>query len=159
VHSSVFTACDFNHIGRQINRKGLLMADENHDVIRPKLVYGAIRNMTTLFNDLLEPVVGAGAIRYEKQTQFFTFKKGENKLAVFWDRSATPSNEIVADSADILMRDFAFTEPMIVDVLSGNVYQVPPESVKNCGEFTVYAGIPCADTPFVLCDKSLIDIA
>ena len=55
------------------------MADENHDVIRPKLVYGAIQNMTTLFNDLLEPVVGAGAIRYEKQTQFFTFKKQEKK--------------------------------------------------------------------------------
>ncbi|MBR4416871.1 MAG: hypothetical protein IKS67_08875, partial [Victivallales bacterium] len=115
-------------------------------------------NMTTLFNDLLEPVVGAGAIRYEKQTQFFTFKKGENKLAVFWDRSATPSNEIAADSADILMRDFALSEPVIVDVLSGGVYQVPPENIKNCGEFTVYAGIPCADTPFALCDKSLIDI-
>ena len=134
------------------------MADENHDVIRPKLVYGAIQNMTTLFNDLLEPVVGAGAIRYEKQTQFFTFKKQEKKLAVFWDRSATPSNEIAADSADILMRDFALSEPVIVDVLSGGVYQVPTESVKNCGEFTVYAGIPCADTPFVLCDKSLIDL-
>ena len=135
------------------------MADENHEVIRPTLVYGAIQNMTTLFNDLLEPVVGAGAIRYEKQTQFFTFKKGEHKLAVFWDRSATPSNEIVADSADILMRDFAFSEPVMVDVLSGNVYQVPTESVKNCGKFTIYARIPCADTPFVLCDKSLIDIA
>ena len=33
VPSNVFTICDFNHIGRQINRKGLLMADENHQVI------------------------------------------------------------------------------------------------------------------------------
>ena len=157
VHSSVFTACDFNHIGRQINRKGLLMADENHNVIRPKLVYGAIQNMTTLFNDLLEPVVGAGAIRYGRQTQFFTFKKGENKLAVFWDRSATPSNELMAGEADILMRDFAFNEPVLIDVLSGGVYRIPAESVKAFGALTVYAGIPCADTPFVVCDRAMIN--
>ena len=134
------------------------MADENHNVIRPKLVYGAIPNMTTLFNDLLEPAVGMGAIRYSKQTQFFTFKNRGKKLAVFWDRSSTPSNETATGSADILMRDFAFREPVIIDVLSGNVYQLPPESVKNCGEVTVYTEIPCADTPFVLCDKLLVNI-
>ena len=133
------------------------MADENHNVIRPKLVYGAIQNMTTLFNDLLEPVIGAGAIRYGKQTQFFTFKKGENKLAVFWDRSATPSNELMAGEADILMRDFAFNEPVLIDVLSGGIYRIPMEAINVCGEITVYTGIPCADTPFVLCDRAMIN--
>ena len=158
VHTSVFTACDFNHIGRQINRKGLLMADENHNVLRPKMVYGAIQNMTTLFNDLLTPVAGAGAIRYEKQTQFFTFKHPNGNMAVFWDRSAPPSDDMTTGKADILVRDFALKTPVLIDVLSGTVYQIPQETIQTCGDLTVFADIPCADTPFVLADRNVIEI-
>ena len=64
----------------------------------------------------------------------------------------------MAGEADILLKNFAFYEPVLVDVLSGGVYRIPAEAVKAFGALTVYAGIPCADTPFVLCDKSLIDL-
>ena len=158
VHTSVFTACDFNHIGRQINRKGLLMADENHKVLRPKMVYGAIQNMTTLFNDLLTPVAGAGAIRYEKKTQFFTFRHPNGNMAVFWDRSATPTDDMTTGKADILTRDFAIKNPVLIDVLSGNVYQILQETIQTCGQLTVFADIPCADTPFVLADRNAIEL-
>ncbi len=158
VNTSVFTACDFNHIGRQINRKGLLMADENHNVLRPKMVYGAIQNMTTLFNALLAPVAGAGAIRYEKKTQFFTFKHPNGNLAVFWDRSATPTDELTTGKADILMRAFPIANPVLIDVLSGAIYQIPQAAVQTCGDLTIFADIPCADSPFVLADKNIIEI-
>ncbi|MBR4222869.1 MAG: hypothetical protein IKR81_17040, partial [Victivallales bacterium] len=155
VHTSVFTACDFNHIGRQINRKGLLMADENHNVLRPKMVYGAIQNMTTLFNDLRTPVPGAGAIRFERQTQFFTFRHPEGNMAVFWDRSATPTDDMTAGKADILVRDFAFKEPVLIDVLTGTIYEIPQASILPNGSLTVFADIPCADTPFILADRKV----
>ncbi|MBR4675870.1 MAG: beta-galactosidase [Victivallales bacterium] len=158
VNTSVFTACDFNHIGRQINRKGLLMADENHNVLRPKMVYEAIQNMTTLFNDLLKPVAGAGTIRYENKTQFFTFKHPNGNMAVYWDRSATPTDELTTGKADILMRTFPIVNPVLIDVLSGAIYQIPQAAVHTCGELTIFADIPCADSPFVLADKNVIEI-
>ena len=44
VPGSVFTICDFNHKGREINRKGLLRADEDHRVIAIKRAYYAVQN-------------------------------------------------------------------------------------------------------------------
>ena len=158
VPSSVFTACDFNHLGRQINRKGLLMADENHNVLRPKLVYGAIQNMTTLFNDLLEPVCGAGGIRYQNACQFHAFTKQGKKMIAYWDRSNTPSDEVKTGQADILVRDFDLQSPILIDLISGAVYEIPRACVKNLGDITLYLGVPCADTPFVLAERMLIDI-
>lgn len=45
VPGSVFTICDFNHKGREINRKGLLRADEDHRVIAVKRAYYAVQNL------------------------------------------------------------------------------------------------------------------
>ena len=52
VESSIFTICDFNHIGREINRKGLLRADEEHRVIAVKRAYYAVQNLTSVFSAL-----------------------------------------------------------------------------------------------------------
>ena len=42
VESSVFTICDFNHKGREINRKGLLRANAAKEVVARKIAYGAV---------------------------------------------------------------------------------------------------------------------
>ena len=49
VESSIFTICDFNHRGREINRKGLLRADEDHRVIGVKRAYYAVQNLASVF--------------------------------------------------------------------------------------------------------------
>ncbi len=49
VESSIFTFCDFNHRGREINRKGLLRADEDHRVIGIKRAYYAVQNLASVF--------------------------------------------------------------------------------------------------------------
>ena len=158
VPSSIFTICDFNHIGRQINRKGLLLADEKHNVLRPKLAYGAIQNMTTLFNDLLEPVPGAASIRYENRCQIYAFAVQGRKMLVFWDRSSIPTNGTYTGRADILMRDFALKDPVLIDVLSGTVHEIPQACIRELGEITLCLGMPCGDTPFVIAEKGLVDI-
>ena len=52
VESSIFTICDFNHVGREINRKGLLRADEEHRVIAVKRAYYAVQNLASVFRAL-----------------------------------------------------------------------------------------------------------
>ena len=49
VESSIFTICDFNHRGREINRKGLLRADEDHRVIGVKRAWYAVQNLASVF--------------------------------------------------------------------------------------------------------------
>ena len=158
VPSSVFTICDFNHLGRQINRKGLLMADEEHNVLRPKLVYGSIQNMTTLFNDLLEPVPGAAAIRYKNRCQLFAFARQGKRMLAFWDRSDIPGDETGVGKADVLVRNFALRKPVLIDVLYGDVYELPQSCISELGDITLYLGIPCADTPFVMADRDFVEV-
>jgi len=53
VESSVFTICDFNHTGREINRKGLLHATADKRVDKIKLAYYAVQHVTAVFDDTL----------------------------------------------------------------------------------------------------------
>ena len=54
------------------------------------------------------------------------------------------------------MRDFVFSEPVLVDVLLGCIYLIPQKAIRDCVNVVVFTSIPCADTSFVLCDKALI---
>ena len=56
VESSVFTICDFNHRGREINLKGLLRINWNKEVIAVKRAYYAVQNVVSIFDDTLERV-------------------------------------------------------------------------------------------------------
>ena len=56
VESAVFTICDFNHTGREINRKGLLRATADKKVEKIKLAYYAVQNCVAVFDDTLQRV-------------------------------------------------------------------------------------------------------
>ena len=159
VESAVFTICDFNHIGRAINRKGLIMADENHKVIRPKMAYYAIQNMTSVFADSLLPVRGDVATLFERQCRTFTFSCADGNLLTYWDRSDIPGDATDTSLCDIIFRNFTFKEPVLVEMVSGGVFAIPQESIDSQGEFIVFKEMPVIDSPFVIADKSLIRFA
>ena len=78
-------------------------------------------------------------------------------MLVFWDRTATPTDETATGKADILVRDFAFEAPVLIDVLTGAIYEIPQASILPNGSLTIFSDIPCADTPFVLADKKVFE--
>ena len=160
VPSSVFTICDFNHIGRQINRKGLLLADERHHVIRPKLVYWAIRNMTTLFNDGLEVIPGGCVARSASRMQAFAMvrKLDQAHQVVYWDRSGIPGEEDFTGKADLLVHGFRLKDPVLVDPLYGAVYAFPHGQSCDCTDRTLYLDVPCGDSPLVLADRAMVPV-
>ena len=161
VFSSVFTVCDFNHIGRQINRKGLLMADENHKVIRPKLAYGAIINMTTLFNDGLEQIPGGCAARYLTRMHASAFERKSDGAhqVVYWDRSGIPGDGDFMGRADIIINGFKLKNPVLIDPISGAVYKIHDDNICECGGRTLFLDVPCGDSPLVLADRAMIALA
>lgn len=157
VRSSVFTICDFNHIGRQINRKGLLLADENHRVIRPKLAYWAIRNMTTLFNDGLTLLPGACAARADNRMHAFAMERNSDhaRQVVYWDRSAIPAEGGLNGRTDLLVKGFRLERPVLVEPISGAIYDFPADQIRTCGEHALYLDVPCGDSPLVLADRAM----
>lgn len=158
METAVFTICDFNHIGREINRKGLLYADEDHNVIRTKLVYSAIQNMTAIFDDDLEPVAGKAGILSEGRSAAFAFvsKSGRGNVLAYWDRSFAPDERTETDTCQILCRNFNFAEPVLADLISGRVYEIPADRIVSHGDFTILQDLPFIDSPLVIAEKKLI---
>ncbi|MCC6354362.1 MAG: beta-galactosidase [Verrucomicrobiae bacterium] len=159
VESSVFTICDFNHTGREINRKGLLRATPDKKVEKIKLAYYSVQNCVAVFDDALEriegPVVG---VMYEKRTASFAYrnKATGHCLVAAWDNSGTPDDAFATRPAQVVARGVAILEPVWVDLVSGGIYEIPPDRVLKAGEFTIFKDIPLYDAPVLIAERALV---
>lgn len=161
VESAVFTICDFNHKGREINRKGLLWATADKRVERIKLAYYAVQNAVAVFDNTLhrvrEPAV---AVMYDKSTACYAYRNpqtGQNLVAL-WDNSAVPDDAFATRPAQVTVKNLAFREPVWVDLVSGRVYAIPADRIVRAGEFTVFKDIPIYDAPILIADKALLPL-
>ncbi len=159
VESAIFTICDFNHVGREINRKGLLRATAEKKVEKVKLAYYSVQNLVSVFDNTLErikePVV---AVMYDKSTASFGYKNKTtgHGLAVMWDNSGTPDDAFVTRPAQVVVKGLAFKEPVWVDLVSGRIYEIPGDRVMKAGEFTVFRNMPLYDAPVLIAEKGLV---
>ena len=185
VESSVFTICDFNHTGREINLKGLLRADENRDVIAVKRAYYAVQNVVSVFDDT---VVRVKDSCYEKgfgskDPTLVTYayeKDGAKPIFVFWRAGEVERNRKTADllpdglgfgvkwqrpgdSFATAPTVFRYTgaplkEPVWVDLLTGRVYAFPPAKQVCTAGVVRFLDVPVYDSPCLLAEKSALQL-
>lgn len=103
VESSVFTICDFNHAGREINLKGLLRADEAKDVIAVKRAYYAVQNVVSVFDDRWTLVEGSsydkGFGTHDLTLATYEYVKDSGEpLFLFWVHGAEGAEYTPADA-------------------------------------------------------------
>ena len=158
VETSVFTICDFNHLGREINRKGLLLADAEHHVIRPKQAYYAIQHLTSVFGDTLLPVREKATALFKRNCAVFTFaeRSGRGNICAYWDRSDTPGDNVAPEPGQLIFADFPFREPALVEMISGTVYAIPADRIETHGAFVRFRDLPVIDSPLVVAEKELL---
>ena len=161
VESAVFTICDFNHTGREINRKGLLWATADKKVEKIKLAYYSVQNAAAVFDDSLERVTPPlVAVMYDKATACFVYrnkKTGQNLVAI-WDKSGTPDDAFVTRPAQVVVKALTFKEPVWVDLVSGRIYEIPADRIVNAGEFAIFKDIPLYDAPVLIAEKAALPI-
>jgi hypothetical protein len=159
VESAVFTICDFNHTGREINRKGLLHATADKKVDGIKLAYYSVQNCVAVFDDTLERVKEpAITVTYDKSTACFAYRSRTtgHHLVVLWDNSEKPDDSFVTYPAQFEVKDLAISHPVWVDLVSGRVYEIPADRVVRAGEITQFKDIPLYDAPVLIAEKSAI---
>ena len=184
VESSVFTVCDFNHIGRQTNTKGLLRANKSHDVIAVKRAYYAVQNTVSLFDGSLTRVKESALVEGDESLEFYEYRDGANRpFYVFWQSAS----ELTLQDQDrgLLMKDWhpfkhsyvrpgdsfetrpaaltlakaaALKDPVWIDLLSGKVYEFPKKDVLAHADGVTYVNVPVYDSPCVLAERRVIDL-
>ena len=159
VESAVFTICDFNHTGREINRKGLLHATADKKVDKIKLAYYSVQNCVALFDDTLERVKESGVtVTYDKSTACFVYrnKATQQNLIVIWDNSGTPDDIFVTRPAQVEATGFTINEPVWVDLVSGRIYEISADRMTKVGVATLFKDVPLYDAPILIAERSWV---
>ena len=170
VESSVFTFCDFNHKGREINLKGLLRADEEHNVLALKRAYYAVQNVVSVFDGTLSRVKDSSFGTKDWTLSTYEYRKPDGKrLFVFWTHSekaaADGSPEYLRPGDSFETRPAVFKDiggeplrdPVWVDLLTGRVYAFPRENVITSAGVVRYLDVPVYDSPCLLAERGAID--
>ena len=159
VESAVFTICDFNHAGREINRKGLLHATADKKVDKIKLAYYSVQNCVAQFDDTLERVKEHGVtVTYDKSTACFVYrnKATQQNLIVMWDNSGTPDDLFVTHPAQVEVKGLSFSEPVWVDLVSGRIYDIPADRVIKTEATTLFKDVPLYDAPVLIAERAFV---
>jgi hypothetical protein len=176
IESSVFSLVEMNYTSGPIHRlnyKGLLKSDASKRVIRPKIAYYAVQNVTSVFDDSLERLAGLehthNIARGGEAARLYTHST-DRQLAVFGYRHKTTGKQVYTiwqrdnipvDANDVSLQDItitqgSFDQPVWVDVISGGVYEIPASQWSRTGTTYTFKRIPVYDAPVLIADRSLV---
>ncbi len=179
VESSVFTICDFNHTGREINRKGLLRANAGKKVIAVKRAYYAVQNVVSVFDSDVTRIAEPAITNVDISVAYYEYRNRAGlPIYAFWScgspervsASANPKErryktvyERPGDSFET--RPTVFTvkgrpmkDPVWVDMLTGRIYAYPKGKMREADGETFYIDVPVYDSPCLLAERAALDL-
>jgi len=160
VESSVFTISDLSYHKNFISRYGLLKTNPDNSIIKVKTAYYTVQNVVSVFNDALARVPDyeltiAGT---DKDLTWFAFRDKQSGLDVvtLWDGTELPSNASNLELVDVTIKGGRFKTPVWIDLITGNIYEIPAEQVAREGDTVLLKDVPGYDGPGVITDRCLL---
>ena len=144
------------------NRKGLHYAGS----WEPKHAAHAYQNLTSLFDDslqskpveaafqIIQPGSFAGVQPERIRTYALADKKTGSTVLAYW-LGVPMQTDATAAKVKLALAAEGIDQPVLVDLLDGRVYQITASGGDN-GKLT-FENLPLADSPMVLCDRSLVE--
>ena len=147
--TEVFHLCDLEYRTSGFHdgllRYGLLKTTgqaAGYRVLKVKMSYYAIQNAVSVFNDRLDSLATRTTSRIEGLVRPAIYDwqvagQGE-KIVVFWEAASVPSDEMNAKEAVLVVGGVPFKDPVLVDLLTGNAFEIPVERTQAAGGVTKY---------------------
>lgn len=166
--TEVFHLCDLEYRTSKFHdgllRYGLLKTAgqaKAYRIYKVKTAYYAIQNAVSVFNDALECRDYSTTSTVSEPEKTFVCdwidRKTGTTLALFWDKSGRPSEDNATRPVELRVKAAPFAQPVWVDVLTGNAYEIPAGNVRTGGAETVYT-VPCYDSPAFVTDRALLTL-
>jgi len=159
---SLFLISEFVYNDAQrkgLNSKGILKIDESDYSIKyAKPAYYAYQNLTSIFTHELVLVPD---LQYEvvsdSSVSVFGWENAKGAKAIaYWTDSSIPSDSIMDHQIDLRVKAASIEEPVVVDMLSGEVWSLLDNMHGKEGEDIIFKGLRCHDAPTVIAEKELI---
>jgi hypothetical protein len=180
IESSVFTIIDIAYTAgpiTKLNVKGLIASDSTKKAIRPKMAYHAVQHVAAIFDNSLERIKSiketfnrsyipenpeeiAFTKSTDKRFSIYGYQHISSKLQVFtiWESEGVPTNSMEKENFNFTIANGSFNNPVYVDIITGEVYEIPSSQWSKKGKVYSFKNIPIYDGPILLADKSLIKI-
>ncbi len=178
IESSVFSIIDMAYTSgpiKLLNVKGLLMSDSTKHVIKPKLAYHAVQHITSIFDHSLERIKNIkqtyngnlvpenpNDIAMTKSTDLgfavYGYRHKESKLNAYtiWKNESIPDNSTEKQNCHFTFTNANFNDPVYVDIITGEVFEIPDDKWMKAGPKYSFRDIPVYDGPILIADKSLV---
>jgi alpha-galactosidase len=176
IECSIFGIIEMAYNSGPINRmnyKGILKSDSMMRVVRPKIAYYAIQNVTSVFDNSLERInnlefthniaaAGPDEHKYSHTTDRslavygYCNKVSKKQAYSIWLDESIPSDSNNATLQTFVFSNGNFDNPVFVDIVSGRVYEIPSSDWSKKGVTYSFKNIPVYDAPILIIDKSLV---
>lgn len=141
------------------NYKGLIAANKDLKVNYIKPAYYAMQNVTSIFDFALQPI---SCLPYESSDDenLYVFAHQNiysgKQLVTVWKGNDKPTSSIEKQLISLKIYKGNFQEPVYVDLLTGEVYEIPEKNWSKRGTAYSFKNIPVYDSPILVTDKSNI---
>ena len=160
---------------RKLNVKGIIQSDSTKRAIRPKMAYYAIQNVTTIFDNSLERIkhvshthnpkaipADKADVTYSPGTDRslavygYQHKDTKKQLYTIWSDDAIPTESTTPRLLNFTFTNGNIDSPVLVDIITGGVYEIPAGQWKKTGDSYTFTNIPIYDAPVLIADRSLV---
>ena len=171
IPSSYFAICDMHYRdsqgGTSINYKGLLATNPDKTVAYAKPAYKAVQHVTAIFDGALKRItdypweVRDGESDVAERLSVFGYAAASGRqIVTIWRDTDRPGENTAREHVDFVFRSGSFGDPVYVDLLTGEVYDIPDESWRTERGTTsyVFEHVPVYDSVVLIADRSLIPL-
>ncbi len=159
IETSVFTIIDI-YYKPVLNTKGLIQSDVTMAAIRPKVVYYAVQNIASIFDNnlVLKSDFKHSTSNKESLSVYgYQHKLTKNDLAVLWVDGEDATNSFKTTPVTITLENCNFKKPVWVDLMTGSVYEIPSDQISRVGSSITFNNIPLYDAPVLIADRSTVN--
>ncbi len=161
IATNLFTISDIHYAPGDhmtgVNTKGILKTNSDKTIDRPKMAYYAAQHVFSLFDnqiilDTSKPVTN--------QNGMFVFQyhneKNGGSIITLWSGEARPADNYQPKTTKVTVKNGKFTKPVYVNLISGNIYEIPKANCKQSGNEYVFTDIPVPDYPVLIADRKAL---
>jgi hypothetical protein len=158
IETSVFTIIDI-YYKPVLNTKGLIQSDITMAAIRPKVAYYSVQNLAAIFDDnmVLNAHFKFTTTAKESMSAYgFEHSKSKQQLLAIWIDSTNVTNSFRATPVSFTVDNGNFKNPVWVDLMTGNIYEIPKKQWIKKGNNFIFTNFPVYDSPVLIVEKSLV---
>lgn len=160
VDSLLFTISDLSYSKDFISRYGLLKTRADNSIIKVKMAFYAAQNIVSIFNDALTIQPHAAPEFSTNSIGFVAYKvnaTGEDAIAI-WDANHAPDECRELQTCTMKIHNGKMTDPVWVDLVSGQIYDFAQGSVKQDASGLTIEGVPYYDGPVAIVPRAILNI-